>query len=154
MVEKQKDEVLRFRAWREAFEVLFEHDMRGEIEKAESYSANPLISVFFENREDIDSLIQEVANMKLSILSPVERNILRVSASGILFGLDVPFVIKRALKLSDMFSTPGASRFIHVAVSRIAKKITGNTRKEDEIKEKKEEKRKMKREKERNKERS
>jgi transcription termination factor NusB len=139
MEKKQRDEVLKFRTWREAFEVLFEHDMRGEIEKAKSYSINPLVSVFFENREDIDSLIQESANMRLSILSPVERNILRVSASGILFGLDVPFVIKRALKLSDMFSTPGTSRFIHVAVSRIAEKVAGNTRKKDEIKEKKEE---------------
>ena len=134
----KKNSVASFKVWKDAFVELFEQDMRGNLDSTREqkreqklgenfderlFGKNPVLRTFFENREKIDHVIEEVVGKKIQLISPVERNILRISASCIILGNDIPLVVKNSLRLSDKFGSSGASKFIHVAVSKIGEKL-------------------------------
>ena len=136
--EKNNSSVASFKIWKEAFVELFEQDMRKNFELSgekheknlldESWSGgNPVLRTFFENKDRIDRVIEQVVGKKIDLISPVERNILRISASCIILGNDIPLAVKNSLRLSDKFGASGASKFIHVAVSKIGEMLKNKT---------------------------
>ncbi len=131
---EKKNSVASFKVWKDAFVELFERDMRENLGSGEHelgkdpleggvFGKNPVLRTFFENRDKIDRVIEEVVGKKIHLISPVERNILRISASCIILGNDIPLAVKNSLRLSDKFGSSGASKFIHVAVSKMGEKL-------------------------------
>jgi transcription antitermination protein NusB len=78
--------------------------------------ARQLIDTFQTHRAEVDSAVQNsLANWRLERLSVIDRNILRLAASEMLFIDDVPprVSIQEAITLAEKYSTNESPRFVN-----------------------------------------
>lgn len=78
--------------------------------------ADRLLETIEQRRAEIDERIQALAeNWRLSRMTTVDRNILRIAAAEMLFLDDVPLRVSvhEAIRLADWFGTDESKRFIN-----------------------------------------
>ena len=83
-----------------------------------------LVHWFLENREKVDGdLKQALINWQFDRLSLVDRNLLRLAVSELLFCEDVPprVTINEYIDLSKEFSDPESPQFINGVLDRVAR---------------------------------
>ncbi len=120
----------RARGW--ALQVLYAWESRGQKESpvqtlqqldAERHIsrtslpyARAVLDAFHRNRADIDRVVEEsLTNWRLERLSVIDRNILRLAATEIMFIDDVPprVSIQEAILLAEKYSTHESPRFVN-----------------------------------------
>ncbi len=83
-----------------------------------------LVETAIGNVEPIDRVLEKVvANWSLSRMAAVDRNVLRVGATEILFFDDVPdkVAINEAIEIAKMLSTERSGKFVNGVLDRIAR---------------------------------
>jgi N utilization substance protein B len=78
--------------------------------------ARELLEFVHRHRPEIDARIQGLAaNWRLSRMTTVDRNILRIAAAEMLYSDDVPLRVSlhEAIRLAEWFGTGESSRFIN-----------------------------------------
>ncbi|MCX7913612.1 MAG: transcription antitermination factor NusB [Thermodesulfovibrionales bacterium] len=86
--------------------------------------AEDIILKTLENQELIDTIIQSYAeNWRLSRMSAVDRNILRLATFEILFRRDIPHAvtINEAIEIAKIYSSSESASFINGILDKIAK---------------------------------
>jgi transcription antitermination factor NusB len=84
--------------------------------------AQRLIEGALENRDDIDKVIQDVAqNWNISRMAVVDRNVLRLATHELLHCQDIPpkVAINEAIEIGKRFSTQNSGAFINGILDRI-----------------------------------
>lgn len=126
-------------ARRLALQLLYEHDIRGEIDERrisvflrhfapEGYVnryVQRLISGVFVHRKELDAVISSLCRRwRYERISPVERSILRMGAYEMLHGDDVPpkTAIDEAVELAKRFATKEAASFVNGILHSLAVK--------------------------------
>ena len=102
---------------------LFWRETREDSEEIKKF-ADDLILGTIDNLEEIDSLIQKVAEKwKLLRMATVDRNILRAATYELLFRNDIPsaVTINEAIEIAKKFSTAESASFINGILDKIAK---------------------------------
>ena len=97
--------------------------------------AQRLIQGVLENREEIDKLIQDVAqNWNISRMAVVDRNVLRLATHELLHCQDIPpkVAINEAIEIGKRFSTQNSGAFINGILDRIMNRTVGAKAKSDE----------------------
>lgn len=78
--------------------------------------ARRVLEVVEDRREEIDSRIEALAaNWRLSRMTTIDRNILRIAAAEMLYLDEIPrrVSIQEALRLAEWFGTEESTRFIN-----------------------------------------
>jgi transcription antitermination protein NusB len=124
----------RSKARKRALDILFEADLRGEsgltVLDARTARAEPPISAYTSelvrgveaHRDDIDRMIAENARgWTLDRMPAVDRNILRIGAYELLWGIGVPeaVAISEAVLLARDLSTEGSPAFVNGLLARM-----------------------------------
>jgi N utilization substance protein B len=84
--------------------------------------AQRLIEGVLENREEVDQVIQDVAqNWNISRMAVVDRNVLRLATHELLHCQDIPpkVAINEAIEIGKRFSTQNSGAFINGILDRI-----------------------------------
>lgn len=95
-------------------------------ENVREYS-NRLVDGVKENQADIDALIEKYAlNWKITRISPVERNILRVAVYELTRLKDIPssVAINEAIEIAKRYSDDRAGAFVNGVLDQIVKEET------------------------------
>ena len=106
-----------------SFEPKFIHGPRSE--EAEQF-ANMLVRGVLENQEEIDNKIQASStNWRLNRMAAVDRNILRLAVSELLYLTEIPkrVSINEAIELGKQFGSEDSRAFINGVLDNISKKI-------------------------------
>jgi len=126
-----------------ALQALFYMDMRnsfsGEslmlfkkyLSSGESEFLNILTDGVFENKDDIDRIIEEhSSNWRLHRMSCVDRNILRLAVYELYYCSDIPFKvsINEAIDIGKKFGTRESGGFINGLLDSIRKTLENNER--------------------------
>jgi len=85
-----------------------------------------LVRGFFEHREEIDRQLEKYSeHWRLSRMSTVDRNILRMAVFELLFYRETPpkVVINEALEVAKKYSTPESVAFLNGILDRIKEEI-------------------------------
>jgi N utilization substance protein B len=85
-----------------------------------------LVRGFFKHRDEIDGRLKQYSqHWKLSRMSTVDRNILRMAVYELLFYRETPpkVVINEALEIAKKYSTPEAVAFLNGILDRIKQEI-------------------------------
>jgi N utilization substance protein B len=102
----------------ENFDVTLEPD-------AEAF-ARRLLNAATQHREQIDETIQTASrNWRLERMGAVDRNILRLATTELLFFEDVPtrVIINEAIELAKRFSTLESAAFVNGILDRVAAQV-------------------------------
>jgi len=77
------------------------------------------------NKAEIIGKIESNTDVKLSDTSPIDRSILFLSVSELLFKNDIPpkVVLDEAIKIAKKYSTEKSYKFINTILDKILKKI-------------------------------
>jgi N utilization substance protein B len=96
---------------------------RSIAETSVSY-AHQLLAAFQAHHAQVDRAIQDsLANWRLDRLSVIDRNILRLAASEMLHGTDVPprVSIQEAIELAEKYGTNESPRFVNGVLDALMK---------------------------------
>jgi N utilization substance protein B len=100
-------------------------DRRKPSEEAVTY-ARGLVRAVVENREELDRRISErLENWELARVSIIDRTILRVALSELLYFPETPanVIINEAIEIAHRFSSSDAGRFVNGILDRLAKEV-------------------------------
>ena len=134
---------IRTRARGQALQMLYALDLAGEGEveetsreakeelgltmeaEGEAFAA-AIVSKAQEHRESIDEQLQAASkNWRLERMSMVDRNILRLGTSELMYDESVPtkVVINEAIELAKLFGTTESPAFVNGILDRVAAKV-------------------------------
>ena len=116
--------------------ILYQHDVtkykltdiyKNFIDKREydkRYLIN-ILNIFEKNKEEIIDKIQSNTDIKLNDTSIIDRSILFLSVTELLYKNDIPpkVVLDEAIKLAKKYSTEKSYKFINIILDKILKKI-------------------------------
>ena len=87
-----------------------------------------ILNIIEEKKEEIIDTIESNTDVKLNDTSPVDRSILFLSVSELLYKNDVPYkvVLNEAIKIAKKYSTEKSYKFINIILDKIVKKIAPN----------------------------
>jgi N utilization substance protein B len=126
-----------------ALQALFYMDIRNSFSKkslelfkkylssGESDFLNLLTEGVFENKDDIDKIIEEhSSNWRLHRMSCVDRNILRLAVYELYYCFDIPYKvsINEAIDIGKKFGTRESGGFINGLLDSIRKTLEKNER--------------------------
>ena len=97
-------------------ETLHQLDDERHISEASLPYARQLLGSFHAHRKDVDRAVQDsLSNWRLERLSVIDRNILRLAATEMLYIDDVParVSIQEAIHLAEKYSTNESPRFVN-----------------------------------------
>ncbi len=92
--------------------------------------ASELVSSVYGNIIKLDQMIQEkAANWDLKRMAAIDRNVLRLSITELLFfpATPVKVVIDEAVELAKMFGTEDSGKFVNGIIDSINKKLKGQS---------------------------
>ncbi|MDR0787015.1 MAG: transcription antitermination factor NusB [Gemmatimonadota bacterium] len=92
------------------------------------FYADVLIRLIARRRAEIDETIENsLRNWKFSRLSVIDRNILRLGVTEILFVDDVPglVTIREMLRLAERYGTPESPRFVNGILDAVLRVVEG-----------------------------
>jgi N utilization substance protein B len=93
--------------------------------------ARSLVLGVLDHRDALDARIADVSeNWRLDRMSPVDRNILRLSTYELLHSPDVPgdVVLNEAIEIAKNFGSEGSASFINGVLDRIASVVAQKLR--------------------------
>jgi len=96
--------------------------------------ANKLVRKIIENKDQIDSLISKYAhNWQLDRMAYVDRNILRMGCSELLFFDDIPpkVTINEAIELAKTYGDLDSAKFVNGILDSIARNDTPGSKKNE-----------------------
>ena len=91
--------------------------------------ARALLEAFTRNQVAVDRAVEEsLSNWRLERLSVIDRNILRLGATEIMFISDVParVSIQEAISLAEKYSTNESPRFVNGVLDALMRAHTGS----------------------------
>lgn len=89
-----------------------------------------ILNDIFSHKEEIDSRLEQFSdNWTLSRMTVIDRNLLRMAASEILYSKTVPpkVAIDEAVEISKKFGTEDSPNFINGILDRILKEFLSNS---------------------------
>jgi N utilization substance protein B len=92
--------------------------------------ASELVNAVYDNIANLDQMIQEkAANWDLKRMAAIDRNVLRLSITELLFfpATPVKVVIDEAVELAKMFGTDDSGKFVNGIIDSINKKLKGQS---------------------------
>ena len=107
--------------------MLHELDQERNIAEASLPYARRLLEAFYEHRRTVDETVQDsLSNWRLERLSVIDRNILRLAATEMLYVHDVPprVSIQEAIVLAEKYSTNESPRFVNGVLDALMKSRT------------------------------
>lgn len=121
-----------------AMQLLFAHDLHGELREEDRTAFWSLHNARPELREAAEAMVRDIAahlgeidstiagssdNYALDRINTVDRNILRLAVYELLHRHDVPIpaVINEAIEIARRFATEDSARFVNGLLDRIAK---------------------------------
>lgn len=128
----------RARGW--ALQVLYAADIRGDGEARHALEdflrhrriapdsrpyLRELIGSVDSHRAELDAAIEAaLTNWRLERLSAIDRNVLRIGATELLHGADVPprVAIQESLRLAERFGTADSPRFVNGVLDALYRK--------------------------------
>ncbi len=134
----------RTRARARALQVLYAWELRGAVEELAAVDlvlddsgeravdddarlyTDRLLAAVSEHRADVDSRIQAHAeNWRLSRMTTVDRNILRIAATEMLYLDDIPLrvSVQEAVRLAEWFGTDDSRRFINGVLDALLREL-------------------------------
>lgn len=87
--------------------------------------AEVLVRLVAENLARIDRLIEDnLENWRLSRLSLIDRNLLRLGCAELLYVDDVPtrYTVREMVRLAEKYGTPESPRFVNGVLDAIARR--------------------------------
>src|SRR5262245_29904497 len=93
--------------------------------EGEAY-ANSLVQFYLSEREVIDAMIEETSlHWRLSRMSCVDRNVLRLAATELRHCMDVParVVLNEAVELAKRFGAEGSGAFVNGVLDQVAARL-------------------------------
>lgn len=85
-----------------------------------------ILNNIFDHKKEIDTLLEKYSdNWTLSRMTVIDRNLLRMAASELMFSKTVPpkVVIDEALEIAKKFGSEDSPNFINGVLDRILKEI-------------------------------
>jgi N utilization substance protein B len=85
--------------------------------------ADELVRKVWAERKNLDEVIQKSAsNWRLERMTPVDRNILRLSTYELVFRKDIPFevIIDEAVELAKRYGAEQSSAFVNGVLDKLA----------------------------------
>lgn len=81
-----------------------------------------LLSGVINSKEDIDAILADNMDRKLSSLDPIERNTLRLATYELLYTkTDAPIIIKESIRLSKKYGAVDGHKYVNAVLDRIYK---------------------------------
>jgi len=81
-----------------------------------------LLSGVINSKEDIDAILADNMDRKLSSLDPVERNTLRLATYELLYTkTDAPIIINESIRLSKKYGAVDGHKYVNAVLDRIYK---------------------------------
>ena len=106
-----------------------------EPEKRARRFTEKLVAGIRENQETIDATIEKYAsNWSLSRMAVIDRNVLRMALSEMLYRDDIPAVvsINEAVDIAKYFNTLESGRFVNGILDRVRKELLAGEGKKSE----------------------
>ena len=83
---------------------------------------NDLLSGVINSKEDIDAILADNMDRKLSSLDPIERNTLRLATYELLYTkTDAPIIINESIRLSKKYGAVDGHKYVNAVLDRIYK---------------------------------
>lgn len=108
---------------------LFAIEGMGKEKLAACDHAQDLFLNIWEKKAELDSLIEKVSeNWRMSRMSHVDRNILRMATYELLYGKDTPaeVVLDEAIEIAKRFGTEESGSFVNGILDKILKTYIDN----------------------------
>ena len=84
-----------------------------------------LLSGVINSKEDIDAILADNMDRKLSSLDPIERNTLRLATYELLYTkTDAPIIINESIRLSKKYGAVDGHKYVNAVLDRIYKSIS------------------------------
>ena len=81
-----------------------------------------LLTGVINSREDIDTILANNMDRKLSSLDPIERNTLRLATYELLYTkTDAPIIINESIRLSKKYGAVDGHKYVNAVLDRIYK---------------------------------
>ena len=81
-----------------------------------------LLSGVINSKEDIDAILADNMDRKLSSLDPIERNTLRLATYELLYTkTDAPIIINESIRLSKKYGAVDGHKYVNAVLDRIYK---------------------------------
>jgi len=81
-----------------------------------------LLSGVINSKEDIDTILANNMDRKLSSLDPIERNTLRLATYELLYTkTDAPIIINESIRLSKKYGAVDGHKYVNAVLDRIYK---------------------------------
>ena len=81
-----------------------------------------LLSGVIYSKEDIDAILADNMDRKLSSLDPIERNTLRLATYELLYTkTDAPIIINESIRLSKKYGAVDGHKYVNAVLDRIYK---------------------------------
>ena len=81
-----------------------------------------LLSGVINSKEDIDAILADNMDRKLSSLDPIERNTLRLATYELLYTkTDAPIIINESIRLSKKYGAVDRHKYVNAVLDRIYK---------------------------------
>ena len=86
---------------------------------------NDLLSGVINSKEDIDAILADNMDRKLSSLDPIERSTLRLATYELLYTkTDAPIIINESIRLSKKYGAVDGHKYVNAVLDRIYKSIS------------------------------
>ena len=84
-----------------------------------------LLSGVINSKEDIDAILADNMDRKLSSLDPIERSTLRLATYELLYTeTDAPIIINESIRLSKKYGAVDGHKYVNAVLDRIYKSIS------------------------------
>ena len=84
-----------------------------------------LLSGVINSKEDIDAILADNMDRKLSSLDPIERSTLRLATYELLYTkTDAPIIINESIRLSKKYGAVDGHKYVNAVIDRIYKSIS------------------------------
>lgn len=81
-----------------------------------------LLTGVINSKEDIDAILADNMDRKLSSLDPIERNTLRLATYELLYTkTDAPIIINESIRLSKKYGAVDGHKYVNAVLDRIYK---------------------------------
>lgn len=81
-----------------------------------------LLTGVINSKEDIDTILENNMDRKLSSLDPIERNTLRLATYELLYTkTDAPIIINESIRLSKKYGAVDGHKYVNAVLDRIYK---------------------------------
>ena len=81
-----------------------------------------LLTGVINSKEDIDAILADNMDRKLSSLDPIERNTLRLATYELLYTkIDPPIIINESIRLSKKYGAVDGHKYVNAVLDRIYK---------------------------------